>query len=262
MGGVADMVLSTVGEPDGYIVEHWRRHRRALKRTWWICGTLAIAVLIASPIAFIGLDLEWWFFFVPGLALIMLALPLDRTFELPRRAGPESPREIAVVVGVEIITWGNARDDRHLCRIIARPVGSATDALVHAYGYFPTEMPFPVRIGMLIGFRRFATMRHHVWLDDTLTPAEAARMRLGGQFSTAAIEVGEVAQVEVLQTDPVGDWWLTRTTLCAENGSLPVDVTHRLPEELAEFESGTTVHFVRHHGQCAILPAVPRTTTE
>lgn len=261
MAGVADMVLSTVGGPDAYIREHWRQHRRQLKRAWWISVSLSVGVVGIAVVVFVGLGVPWWLFFIPGVVVTLLAIPLGSSFDPPDRPRPESPREIAVVVGVTITSWGSPTDDQHTYRIIARPVGSATDALVHCYSRFPTDTPCPVRAAMVIGFRRFPTMRHLVWLDDSLTRIDAARMRLGGQFSAAAIETGEVAQIEVLASTPVGDWWLTRTTLCADDGSLPTENIHRLPEELAELEPGAIVQFVRDHGECVILPSVPRIVT-
>lgn len=252
------MVLRSVGEPDEFMLGHWRRHRDRLRRRWRFSRVVAVLVIVVSLIGFLGFGWPWWLFFAPLTALLGLAISLDDSLVIPGRDRPNTPLEVGCVVGAEVTTWEHAPDDTHTVRVIARPLGSATDQLVHGYLTYPTTISCPVEAGVQVGFRRHPSMNHLVWLDHDTTPIAAVRLRHGAQLNGRPAESAQVTAVEVLEADPIGDWWLTQVTVRTDSGATLTETLHRLPEELGRLEPGAMVTVLREARTCAILPQIAR----
>ncbi|WP_097868160.1 hypothetical protein [Streptomyces sp. rh34] len=265
-----------VGEPDAFMLaEHARqvRRMRVRRRTTLSSAALTVAVAVA---VWTGTDLSWLWILLSALSvLLVLACASHLGPQDSERPVPDTPVEAAVVVGVEIISWGRAdRDGFHDVRVIARPIGSDTGQLVYGHLRFHADRGCRITAGMLVGFRRHPTMRYLVHVEPHHDPLALLALRDAaegvvpdrGGADAAVTGVVEEATVEsvVIGDRPDGDRWATTVTLRAADGALLTDSRPRLPEELGGFEPGRRVPVVRGghahlagRTRCAVLPRTP-----
>ncbi|MFF2655563.1 hypothetical protein [Streptomyces sp. NPDC058045] len=236
------------GPPDAFLLAHYRRIRRRRKTRLLISAPLGCLSVPAAIVLMFVTGLPWpWI--AAGLLATLTALGLLNmtSVRIPERPRPDTELEAAVVVGVEITTWSSAGDQTHTARVIGRPLGSATGQLVHGYREFRSDRGCPVRPGMLFGFRRHPTMRHLVWIEKRQQPLPLLALRDGRPWERADIRDAVVESVHISgepEPGPEGDWWPTTITVRLDGAPLR-DTRPRLPEELGQFEPGTTVRLAR-----------------
>jgi len=176
--------------------------------------------------------------------------------ESPERSCPDTELEAAVVVGVEITSWGRADSDGvHTARVIGRPLGSATGGLVHGYRSFNAERGCPVTPGMLTGFRRHPDMKHLVWVGPAHDPLTLLGLREGRDLPSGVVIEDACVESVTIGNEQAGDWWATTVTV-RHGGALLTDTRPRLPEELARFAPGSPVRIIREENgtTCSIVP--------
>ncbi|WP_157407228.1 hypothetical protein [Actinomadura atramentaria] len=232
---------------------HARRLRRVRARRRVIVPLAVGTIVVAAVLVGIG----WPTVFVLMGTFLVLAILGCEGFvreDDAERPRPDTALEVAVVVGVEITSWAHAEQEMHDVRVIARPLGSATDQLVHGYRRFPAARGCRIAPGMVFGFRRYPTMAHLVWIEPDVDPLALVGLRAGTE--EALRSGGEDAEVEsvAIEDEPDGDWWVTAVEVRTGNGERLTERTHRLPEELAQFGTGERVRIVRDGSACLIVP--------
>lgn len=256
------MVLKEdAGPPDEHQLASRRQFRARLRARLLVAVPVAIVAMSAGIAGLVSLGWPWWVLPIATGVVAACGMLLVGDETEPERPRPDTPLEVGCVVGVEIRSWGGAVDGRHQLRIIARPLGSAADQLVHGDRAVPVARAGSVRPGMLVGFRRHPTMRHLVWLEPAQDVETLVGLRTGRDVRPGSARNATVESISVTD-DCVGDWWKVRITLRAEDGRRLTDVTHRLPEELAGYAEGSTVRVAPHQpawqagSSCSILPVM------
>ncbi|UED86634.1 hypothetical protein [Streptomyces profundus] len=228
------------GPPDAFMLALHERRRRRLRTRLRISVPLAALTVLAGIVALSVTDWPWLWIVASVLTVVTLVGCVNFVDELdPERPRPHTPREAAVVVGVEITTWSNAGNTTHTARVIGRPMGSTTDQLVYGTREFDAEDGCHIRPGMLFAFRRHPTMRHLVWIEPHQDPRVVLRLRDQRARGRAGI-VDAVVESVTVDGDPDGDWWPTTVLVSCADRRLS-DTRSRLPEELALLEPGTPV---------------------
>lgn len=251
------------GEPDAVMLGDQARDRVRLRRRLCVSVPLAVLVVGATVVAIARIDHPWPWLVFYGLTGLCLAGTInilsDRTTERPR---PDTELEVAVVVGIEPTTWGAADGYQHTMRVIARPIGSSADRLIHADQHFDSRQGFRLRAGMHVGFRRYPVLRHLVWMTTRPDAGELLALRTGLELPASEPLPATVTALAIGEA-PEGDWWPTTITVGTDTGLELRETSLRLPEELAAFEPGAQVRVLRRPGsavECLIVPRTLETT--
>jgi len=232
------------GPADAFMLRHAEQRRRRLRSRLRISVPLAVLTVPAAIVVGVVSGWPWAWIVVGELGALCLVGTINLTSDLEQqRPRPDTALEVGVVVGVEIISWGNADGSTHTARVIARPPGSTADQLVHGTRTFSAAKGCQIRPGMLLGFRRHPTMRHLVWTEPVQDPLTLFGIYDGRSWERADVLDAIVESVHI-DAEPDGDWWPVTVT-ARHRGELITDTRLRLPEELAQFEPGRRVEVAR-----------------
>ena len=248
------------GEPDAVMLADRARYRARLRTRLVISIPLAMMVTVATVVVIVTVDHPWtWTLFYCLCALLLVGTINLVDEESSRRPRPDTALETAVIVGIETISWGRADGNRHDVRVIARPIGSTRDELVHGYTGFDARQGCRIRPGMHVGVRRFPGLRHYVWLDSRHDPLTLLALRAGGTLRSTATTAPASVESVTIGEDRAGDWWETTVTVRTDDGTRLHDTCLRLPEELARFEPGARVDVLPGDrlNRCVIVPTTP-----